>query len=110
MSFSAGRVDLPLAALPREYDGRSINNKYYILQPRSARSKVRGHLQVYHAYVKENSEDTASIAPERQDSLPQPGETLRLLLMKTEMILILVYFYQSKCVNRGYLDKARKYF
>ena len=75
--FPAGRVDLPLAALPREYDGRSINNKYYILQPRSARSKVRGHLQVYHAYVKENNEDTASIAPESQDSVPpQPGETL----------------------------------
>ena len=48
MSLSQGRVDLPLAALPREYEGRSINNKYYILQPRSARSKVRGHLQLYH--------------------------------------------------------------
>ena len=77
MCFSEGRVDLPLAALPREYEGRNINNKYYILQPRSARSKVRGHLQVYHAYVKENNEDTASIAPESQESVPpQPGEML----------------------------------
>ena len=86
MSFSAGRVDLPLAALPREYDGRSINNKYYILQPRSARSKVRGHLQVYHAYVKENNEDTTSIAPESQDPVPpQPGEILSVM---TGVILI----------------------
>ena len=27
-------------SLPREAEGRSIPNKYYILQPRSARSKV----------------------------------------------------------------------
>ena len=37
-----GRVELPLVSLPREAEGRSIPNKYYILQPRSARSKVRG--------------------------------------------------------------------
>ena len=35
-----GRVELPLSSLPREQDSRTINNKYYILQPRSARSKV----------------------------------------------------------------------
>ena len=35
-----GRVELPLVSLPREAEGRSIPNKYYILQPRSARSKV----------------------------------------------------------------------
>ena len=35
-----GRVDLPLSSLPREQETRTINNKYYILQPRSARSKV----------------------------------------------------------------------
>ena len=65
-------MDLPLANLPREAEGRSINNKYYILQPRSARSKVRGHLQVYHAYTRESSEDAAAATP-RQNSLPQPG-------------------------------------
>jgi len=70
-----GRVDLPLASLPREAEGRSINNKYYILQPRSARSKVRGHLQVYHAYSRDNSEENSSSADtERQNSLPQPDE------------------------------------
>ena len=55
-------MDLPLANLPREAEGRSINNKYYILQPRSARSKVRGHLQVYHAYTRETNEEVASTA------------------------------------------------
>ena len=38
--FFIGRVELPLSSLPREQDSRTINNKYYILQPRSARSKV----------------------------------------------------------------------
>ena len=38
--FFLGRVELPLSSLPREQDSRTINNKYYILQPRSARSKV----------------------------------------------------------------------
>lgn len=40
-----GRVELPLSSLPREQDSRTINNKYYILQPRSARSKVN-HLSL----------------------------------------------------------------
>ena len=41
MLMFPGRVDLPLSSLPREQETRTINNKYYILQPRSARSKVR---------------------------------------------------------------------
>lgn len=72
-----GRVELPLSSLPREQDSRTINNKYYILQPRSARSKVRGHLQVYHAFVQENiPEETATSGapvPQRQNSAPGPG-------------------------------------
>ena len=65
-----GRVDLPLANLPRETEGRVVSNKYYILQPRSARSKVRGHLQVYHAYTRETNEEVATTArtPARQSS------------------------------------------
>jgi len=56
-----GRVELDsLLSLPREGEGssRSVPNKYYVLQPRSARSKflkVRGHLQLYHAYIHESS-------------------------------------------------------
>ena len=47
-----GMVELPLGNLPRESENRNIPNKYYMLRPRSARSKVKGHLQLYHAYVK----------------------------------------------------------
>jgi len=72
-----GRVDLPLANLPRETEGRVVSNKYYILQPRSARSKVRGHLQVYHAYTRETNEEVATTArtPARQSSenMNEPG-------------------------------------
>ena len=48
-----GMVELPLANMPRESEGRNIPNKYYNLRPRSARSKVKGHLQLYHAFVAE---------------------------------------------------------
>jgi len=72
-----GRVELPLSSLPREQDSRTINNKYYILQPRSARSKVRGHLQVYHAFIQENipeeTETSGGPVPQRQNSAPGPG-------------------------------------
>ena len=47
-----GMVELPLAAIPKEAPNRSIPNKYYILRPRSARSKVKGHLQLYHAFIR----------------------------------------------------------
>lgn len=49
-----GRVDLErLGSLQREAEGRTIQNKSYILQPRSARSKVRGNLHLYHAFIAE---------------------------------------------------------
>jgi len=78
-----GRVVLPLSSLPREVDSRIINKKNYILQPRSARSKVRGHLCIYHAYIQENSgnEEPQSSsgpgphpAPDRQNSAPGPPD------------------------------------
>jgi len=48
-----GMVELPLTGMPKEIEGRVVPHKYYILRPRSARSKVRGHLQLYHAFVPE---------------------------------------------------------
>jgi len=50
-----GMVELPLSNIPKEADGRHVPHKYYILRPRSARSKVKGHLQLYHAFVADNS-------------------------------------------------------
>jgi len=74
-----GRVELPLVSLPREAEGRSIPNKYYILQPRSSRSKflkVRGHLQLYHAYIHESHPPTdTNGAPIEEEVAPEsePG-------------------------------------
>ena len=41
-----GMVELPLNNLPKESEDRQVPHKFYILRPRSARSKVKGHLQV----------------------------------------------------------------
>ena len=53
-----GMVELPLTGMPKEIEGRVVPHKYYILRPRSAKSKVRGHLQLYHAYVKNDASST----------------------------------------------------
>lgn len=51
-----GMVELPLATnIPQEREGRNIPHKYYILRPRSAKSKVKGHLQLYHAFIPDES-------------------------------------------------------
>lgn len=73
-----GMIELPLASIrefykkpsiykifqkidsisAKEVQGQTIPHKYYILRPRSAKSKVRGHLQLYHAYVKNDASST----------------------------------------------------
>uniref|UniRef100_T1JDY1 E3 ubiquitin-protein ligase n=1 Tax=Strigamia maritima TaxID=126957 RepID=T1JDY1_STRMM len=50
-----GMVHLPFNHIPTERQFRDISTKYYILRPRSypnfsAKSRVKGHLQLYHAY------------------------------------------------------------
>lgn len=61
-----GMIELPLASIPKEGEGRTIPHKYYILRPRSAKSKVKGHLQLYHAYVND-----ASSADDEEESGPE---------------------------------------
>lgn len=46
-----GLVELPLYNIPTEKPERNISHKYYILRPRSAKSRVKGHLQIYHAFI-----------------------------------------------------------
>ncbi|KAI5752762.1 hypothetical protein M8J77_020098 [Diaphorina citri] len=53
-----GMVELSLLNLPRESDGCVIHNKKYILRPRSARSKVKGFLELYHAYLRLSDHET----------------------------------------------------
>ena len=45
-----GLVELNLNNIPNEETNREIPSKYYILRARSTRSKVRGYIQLYHAY------------------------------------------------------------
>ncbi|KAJ8941922.1 hypothetical protein NQ318_013255 [Aromia moschata] len=46
-----GMVELSLINLPKEQEGRNIPSVKYLLRPRSARSRVRGHLELYHAFL-----------------------------------------------------------
>ncbi|KAG5677964.1 hypothetical protein PVAND_007676 [Polypedilum vanderplanki] len=48
-----GMVELTLINLPKEQEGRLIAPKVYQLRARSARSKVRGTLEIYHAYIRD---------------------------------------------------------
>ena len=73
-------VELNLTSIIREAEGRNIPNKYYILRPRSARSKVKGHLQLYHAYIRDpaappdaNESDTTIEELENSNSAPENG-------------------------------------
>ncbi|KXJ83343.1 hypothetical protein RP20_CCG007254 [Aedes albopictus] len=52
-----GMVELPLSQLPKESDdeGVQVPIKSYPLRPRSARSKVRGQLDLYHAYIQDQN-------------------------------------------------------
>ena len=55
----------------KEGEGRTIPHKYYILRPRSAKSKVKGHLQLYHAYVNDaSSTDEEESGPEMPEVPP----------------------------------------
>lgn len=46
-----GMVEVALISLPKESEDRVIAPVKYLLQPRSARSRVKGHLEIYHAYL-----------------------------------------------------------
>ncbi|XP_019875222.2 E3 ubiquitin-protein ligase Nedd-4 isoform X3 [Aethina tumida] len=52
-----GMIDLPLINIPKEQDDRTIPVQNYLLKPRSARSRVRGHLELYCAYLPDTQQD-----------------------------------------------------
>ncbi|CAH1981355.1 unnamed protein product [Acanthoscelides obtectus] len=75
-----GMVELSLINLPREQPDRTIPTVKYVLLPRSgfsARSRVRGHLELYHAYL-QDSRAPPQVAQQRmvQESgtAPEDGE------------------------------------
>ncbi|XP_017889147.1 E3 ubiquitin-protein ligase NEDD4 isoform X2 [Ceratina calcarata] len=50
-----GMVELTLINVPKEQEGRTIPARRYCLRPRSQRSRVKGTLEVYHAYISDSS-------------------------------------------------------
>ncbi|XP_044007109.1 E3 ubiquitin-protein ligase NEDD4 isoform X2 [Aphidius gifuensis] len=66
-----GMVELTLANLPKEQTGRTLPAKQYILRPRSHsnqrfipiphNSKVKGTLEVYHAYITDSTSSTTAV-------------------------------------------------
>lgn len=65
-----GMVELNIQNLPRESTGTLLMTNKYPLKPRSTRSRVRGYLELYLAYL--NDESAAS--PPRTDSQQSSSE------------------------------------
>ncbi|XP_073839652.1 E3 ubiquitin-protein ligase Nedd4 isoform X7 [Musca autumnalis] len=51
-----GMVELTLVNLPTEQEGRTIAPQSYPLRPRSAKSRIKGTLEIYHAFINEQRE------------------------------------------------------
>ncbi|KAL5235687.1 hypothetical protein ACI65C_003097 [Semiaphis heraclei] len=54
-----GMVEVPLNNVPKEIIGRNICSLQYLLKPRSARSRVKGYLELYLAFVPEHEPGTS---------------------------------------------------
>lgn len=59
-----GSVELPLPTISTERTHKTIGSRYYILRPRTSRSKVKGHLQLYHAFLNQPDHDVSSTSNE----------------------------------------------
>ncbi|XP_076549122.1 E3 ubiquitin-protein ligase Nedd4 isoform X4 [Osmia lignaria lignaria] len=68
-----GMIELTLINLPKEQEGRTIPTRRYLLRPRSnhssQRSRVKGTLEVYHAYIS----DTSSVDNDNGDATTDSG-------------------------------------
>ncbi|XP_033243197.1 E3 ubiquitin-protein ligase Nedd-4 isoform X6 [Drosophila miranda] len=57
-----GMVELTLVNLPTEQEGRTIGDQGYTLRPRrsvgSAKSRIKGYLKIYHAFIRETREQS----------------------------------------------------
>ncbi|XP_045118383.1 E3 ubiquitin-protein ligase Nedd-4-like isoform X2 [Portunus trituberculatus] len=60
-----GQVELSLVNLPREVEGRQIPHRHFKLQQRSSRSRVKGHLQVYMAYIADDGASNSGASGEQ---------------------------------------------
>ncbi|OAD59034.1 E3 ubiquitin-protein ligase NEDD4 [Eufriesea mexicana] len=64
-----GMVELTLLNIPKEQEGRTIPGRRYLLRPRSQRSRVKGTLEVYHAYMS----DSSTVDNENGDTASETG-------------------------------------
>jgi len=63
-----GFVQMPLAGVSTERSNKIICPRNYLLKPKSTRSKVKGHLQIYHAYIPTETSDDVSLTNGSVDS------------------------------------------
>ncbi|XP_065060296.1 E3 ubiquitin-protein ligase NEDD4-like isoform X2 [Rhopilema esculentum] len=77
-----GEVDLPLTDIPTESEGLEIPFKEYLLQRRSRRSHVRGHLRLRLAYIPDPAESQPTsddeegfirVASSTRERVEEPG-------------------------------------
>ncbi|CAL7946575.1 unnamed protein product [Xylocopa violacea] len=68
-----GMVELKLVNLPKEQEGRTLPTRRYFLRPRSnhssQRSRVKGTLEIYHAYIS----DTSTVDNDNGDTASDSG-------------------------------------
>ncbi|KAL3288300.1 hypothetical protein HHI36_002748 [Cryptolaemus montrouzieri] len=69
-----GMVEIGLISLPKEQDGREIPTIKYLLKPRSARSRVKGYLEIYHAFLYDSEVAPTAIEEDSIDSTDREWE------------------------------------
>ncbi|XP_068142524.1 E3 ubiquitin-protein ligase Nedd-4 isoform X7 [Drosophila tropicalis] len=62
-----GMVELTLVNLPTEQEGRTIGDQSYTLRPRSAKSRIKGTLRIYHAFIRETREQSSEPSSNNSD-------------------------------------------
>ncbi|NP_001164707.1 neural precursor cell expressed, developmentally down-regulated 4-like [Saccoglossus kowalevskii] len=67
-----GQVEMPLQTLPTENRAGELPYKDYILRPRSARSRVKGHLRIVIGYTRDESTQDDNIS-ETSTQIEEPG-------------------------------------
>ncbi|XP_037045914.1 E3 ubiquitin-protein ligase Nedd-4 isoform X10 [Bradysia coprophila] len=69
-----GLVEVALINLPKEQDNRAIPPKSYPLRPRrsvGAKSRVRGTLDIYHAFIRDLDDNSENVTPPESPTPPE---------------------------------------
>ncbi|XP_044747112.1 E3 ubiquitin-protein ligase NEDD4 isoform X2 [Coccinella septempunctata] len=71
-----GMVEISLMSLPKEHENRIIPPIKYLLKPRSARSRVKGYLEIYHAFFPDSPEVAPPSGESSMDSTEREWEII----------------------------------